>query len=501
MRRLPCLFTIVLLMSAANSSAALTNLALSGTATASSEGYGAIAADAKDGNRNGNFGVGSVFHTLNETGPSWWQVVLPGARYLDHVRIFNRVDAIQGSAGNFRILARLAGNVVFNQVFLPAAATDNNGSRAWGTSALRGIRADTVRIERVSNANPAAADFLTFAECEVWGSSTPLIGLIAPLSVTGSPAGSGTAIADANDGDINGNYAAAGVPIYHSAAQGVGQFWEADLGADTLVKSVLIFNRCEAAGTTNVRVKLINSAGTTTWTQDVNIGLGTATPFNFGFEVEPNVGGRRVRVETLANEFLMLAEVQTFGSPLIIVPPVVENVMATGITGSTAQTGVNLTASGFAPCALKLYYGPTDGGTTAAGWANVADLGSQSAAALYPQALTGLTQNTAYFMRAFAQNSAGTDWANATATFSTPLAIPATLELLPAFGITGRTALVNGRITATGFDPPQVTLYWGATDGGTTPASWSFNAALGTQPGAALNDQLAGVVPPSVAPQ
>ncbi len=476
--------TFLFLLSATLTRAALANLALSGTATASSEGYGAIAADANDGNRNGTFGAGSVFHTQNETGPSWWQVVLPGTRYLDHVRIFNRVDAIQGSVGNFRIIAKAAGVETFNQVFLATGATDNNNSRAWGTSALRGIQADTVRIERVSNANPAAANFLTFAECEVWGSTTPLIGLIAPLSVTGSAAGSGTALGDANDGDINGNYAAAGVPIYHSAAQGVGQFWEADLGADTLVKSVLLFNRCEAAGTTNVRVKLINSGGATTWTQDVNIGLGAATPFNFGFEIEPNVGGRRVRVETLVNEFLMLAEVQTFGSPLIIVPPVVENVAATGITGSTAQTGVNLTASGFAPCSLKLYYGPADGGTTAASWANVADLGSQTVAAVYPQTLMGLTQNTAYFMRAFAQNSAGPDWANATATFSTPLAIPATLELLPAFGITGHTALVNGRITATGFDPPQVTLYWGATDGGTTPASWSFNAALGTQSGA-----------------
>ena len=481
MRRILSHLAVLLLMSAAFSKAALTNLALSGTATASSEGYGAIAADGNDGNRNGTFGAGSVFHTLNEAGPSWWQVVLPGNRYLDHVRIFNRVDAIQGSVGNFRIIAKKAGVETFNQVFLPTAATDNNTSRAWGTSALRGVQADTVRVERVSNSNPAAANFLTFAECEVWGGTAPLTGLLTPLSVTGSPAGSGTALGDANDGDINGNFAAAGSPTYLSAAQGVGQFWEADLGADTLVKSVLLFNRCEVAGTTNVRVKLVNSSGATTWTQDLNIGLGAATPFNFGFEIEPNVGGRRVRVETLGNEFLMLAEVQTFGSPLTIVPPVVENVAASGITGSAAQTGANLMTTGFAPCALKLYYGPANGGTTAASWANVVDIGTQSAAAVYPYTLTGLTPNTPYFFRAYAQNSAGFDWADATATFSTPNVIPATLELQPAFGITANTALVNGRVTATGFDPPQVTLYWGATDGGTLPANWSFNTTLGTQ--------------------
>src|SRR5687768_2314291 len=77
--------------------AGLTNLARSGTASASSEGYGAVAADGNDGNRNGTFGAGSVFHTQNEAVNSWWQVVLPGPGYLDHVRIFNRVDAVQES--------------------------------------------------------------------------------------------------------------------------------------------------------------------------------------------------------------------------------------------------------------------------------------------------------------------------------------------------------------------------------------------------------------------
>ena len=165
---LPSRFIVLLLLSLP-ARAALTNLAPSGTPSASSEGYESISADGIDGNRNGTFGNGSVFHTLNETGPSWWQVTFPGVRYLDHVRIFNRVDAIQGSVGNFRIIAKNGATEVFNQVFLPSNATDNNNCRAWGTSALRGVQATSVRIERVSNANPAAANFLTFAECEVWG--------------------------------------------------------------------------------------------------------------------------------------------------------------------------------------------------------------------------------------------------------------------------------------------------------------------------------------------
>lgn len=77
--------------------AALTNVALTGTASSSSQGYGTVAADGNDGNRDGIYANGSVFHANNESIQSFWQVQLAGVRYLDHVRIFNRTDAVQGS--------------------------------------------------------------------------------------------------------------------------------------------------------------------------------------------------------------------------------------------------------------------------------------------------------------------------------------------------------------------------------------------------------------------
>ena len=491
--RLTILPAVLVLLTTMLTRAALTNLAPSGTASSSSIGYGAIASDGNDGNRNGTFGAGSVFHTLNESIASWWQVVLPGPRYLDHVRIFNRVDAVQGSVANFRLTATKGGVEVFNQTFLPTTAADASNSRAWGTSSMRGVLADTIRIQRLSNATPAV-NFLTFAEFEVWGSTAPLTPQITPVSVTGSPAGSGTAVTDANDGDINGNYSAPGVPIYQSATAGAGQFWEMDLGTDVLVQSVLLFNRCESNGTQNVRLKVINGSGTTVWSQDVNIGLGAATPFSYGFEVAPNLGGRKVRVETIGSEFLMLAEVQAFGTVLTVNPPVVENVAATGITATTAQTGVDLQSTGFAPVTLKLYYGPADGGTVAAAWASVASPGTQTTAALYPVTLTGLTPDTTYFFRAYGENLAGSDWAGSSFVFPTPSVTPPALELLPAIGITGYTALVNGRVTNTGFDTPQVTLFWGPADGGTTAANWTFNTPLGLQ-NTAFGQLLTSLIP------
>lgn len=480
--RVALLSLVTVLLTCFSVRAALTNVAPSGTSSASSSGYGTIPADGNDNNRNGNFAAGSVFHTLNETGPSYWQVVLPGSRYLDHVRIFNRVDAVQGSVANFRLTATKAGLEVFNQVFLASGATDNNNARAWGTSALRGVQADTIRIQRVSNTSPAV-DFLTFAECEVWGTTAAPAGQLTPVSITGSAGGFGTSLNDAADGDINGNYSAAGTPLYHSAMAAVGQFWEMDLGTDVLVKSVLLFNRTDASGTSTIRVKVINAAGTAVSSQDVNIAMGTATPFKFGFEIEPNIGGRKVRIETLAAEFLMLAEVQAFGDILTILPPAVANIAAAGITATTAQTGVNLQSTGFAPAALKLYYGPADGGTNPAAWASFSDLGTQTTAGSYPATLSGLAPGTVYYYRAFGQNSAGGTWAGSTLSFSTPNATPPALELLPAIGATGRTALINGRVSATGFDTPVVTLFWGPTDGGTVPANWVYSVSLGTQAG------------------
>jgi hypothetical protein len=462
--------------------AALVNLARSGTAAASSDGYGSIASDGNDGNRNGTFSVGSVFHTLNETGPSWWQVTLPAGSVLDHVRIFNRSDAVQGSVGNFRIVAQRGGVEVFNQVFLAAAATDMGNAKAWGTSALRGVQADLLRLERVSNAAPAV-NFLTFAELEVWGTAGVREPLITPVSIAASPAGSGTAAGDAHDGDIHGALGAAGSPVYRSAAAGIGQFWEADLGTDMRVASILLFNRIDGADTSNVRVRLVDGAGTTVWSQTVTMAVGSVTPFRYGAEVEPNLVGRKVRVETIAGEFLSLAEVQTFGTPLAILPPVVANAEPVGIGATGATAGAVLETAGFAPTRLRLYHGPADGGSDPAAWAASADLGVQTGPGIYPFVLSGLPVATPYFYRAYAENEAGSDWADASVRLVTLEVSRAAVLLQPAFGVTGHTALLNGMVTFTGNDAPVVRLHWGTVDGGDDAAAWERVVDMGVQTG------------------
>ncbi len=109
-------------------------------------------------------------------------------------------------------------------------------------------------------------------------------------------------------------------------------------------------------------------------------------------------------------------------------PPIVENVAATAISATSATLNSILLAGAISGTNVKIYYGTMDGGTNAAYWQNVADLGTQTGAA--STAVSSLAPDTLYYFRAFAQNALGADWADATATFTKPIAFHI-MEVLP----------------------------------------------------------------------
>jgi len=166
---------------------------------------------------------------------------------------------------------------------------------------------------------------------------------------------------------------------------------------------------------------------------------------------------------------------QTFTTQML--PPTVANAPATNVGPSSAVLGGTiLTTGGRAPVA-KIYYGTTDGGTVEGNWAGVLDLGQESGA--FSGTVTGLQSGALYYFRAAGTNLGGTGWAAASGTFTTGSASPATILTLAATNVDLTDANLNCDVTATGGDIPSVTIYYGTTDGGTTPGAWTSSVSLG----------------------
>lgn len=355
---------------AAVSQAAPVNLAPAGTITASSSGYGSAPADIIDGNRDGNFANGSVWHTTSPDAAPWVEVDLGADFYLDRVMLWPRTDVVQGTVKDLRVkVTSAAGSVVFNQTFLPGQAAGN----PWGTTALRGMRGRKVLIERTDS--PANPNFMTFAELEIHGQTNPIpqnLALNNPRTAV-SPGAHGTPVNAGNDGIIDGDYAHTGRPIYHSGVTAVGDYYDIDLSNGTAVNQtvdlVRLFNRTDFTNNSFLKLTLRDTAGTQVWTQTVNVARETVVSGGRQYDITADVPGtvqaRNARVETVGNEPLVFAELEVFGPEQDITPPaqvsvdppagelVAELYQAT-VAFSEDVTGVHaadLTVNG-APCVL-----------------------------------------------------------------------------------------------------------------------------------------------------
>jgi len=65
-----------------------------------------------------------------------------------------------------------------------------------------------------------------------------------------------------------------------------------------------------------------------------------------------------------------------------------------------------------------------------------------------------------------------------------PAIHPPSIQLTTVTAITTVSAILGGAVTDTGGEAPQVTAYWGESDGGTDPLAWAQSANLGIQSGA-----------------
>ena len=168
-------------------------------------------------------------------------------------------------------------------------------------------------------------------------------------------------------------------------------------------------------------------------------------------------------------------------------PPTVINSGAADIAPNSATLGGEVTDTGGGNTSVTLYWGDNDAGTTAGSWDNSINLGRQGGA--FSSGITGLTPSATYYFRCFASNSAGDSWASSSASFSTgdPPDPPAVANN-PATGIAFIEADLNGTVTDTGGETPNITIYYGDNDGGTTPGAWDDGVSLGAQSGAFTTD-------------
>ena len=293
------------------------------TATATGADFGASISDAIDGNRDGNFGDGSVFYENAAAPPLFYQVDLGTSAYIDRVQLLRRTDADQGVFGNMRLSilqddgSGNPGAVAFSHDYQTGGFTEGSwGTVDPGASAPGGAFGRFVRLERLDNNY-----WLTFSEFEVIGAHTPLkftesnnIVLGKPVT-TSSPPGYGALITSGNDGNIVADFNDSARPVFHTTDFGAGQYWQVDLGKTMSLDFAELFTRSDNFTTTEFKISVLDSSLATVGSVIVDPADPKGATGDFDHTVDlSGLTGRYLRVETTRTEYLSFAELRAFAA-------------------------------------------------------------------------------------------------------------------------------------------------------------------------------------------
>jgi hypothetical protein len=307
----------------------MTNLAAGKTATATRSDYGGTPEKGVDGNRDGNFGNGSVFYenadpTAGATS-YFYQVDLGQNNYVNRIQFLPRTDADQNIFGNFN-LSLYPDDGTGNPAAIPSFSQNYNASYFGnsfatadpGAAAPGGANGRFARITRLDNNY-----WITFAEMEVIGSAGPLqyteannLAAGKPVTTTSAP-GFGALIISGNDGNISGDFNDPARPVYHSSNHSVGEYWQVDLGADTPLSYAELFARAgkDNNSTSQFDVQVFDSSMTLVDSVIVNNSDVNGPTPGYDHTVDlSGVTGRYIRVATTSDSYLAFAELQAFAA-------------------------------------------------------------------------------------------------------------------------------------------------------------------------------------------
>lgn len=283
------------------------------TAIQSSVAFGGIAGRAVDGNRRGSvYANGSVTHTANENEP-WWQVDLSMDYELNEISIWNRQDCCAERLSNFYVFVSsedmrdmsladlLADQSVWRHHHRPAVAANGNLIIPAPTTGR------FVRVQKVG------AGFLSLAEVRVYGAN-----IAEGKSAAQSSTFGGAAASRAVDGNTNGNFNERSVS--HTQAENQ-PWWQVDLGAQTNIGKIKLFNRRDCCGErlshfyvfvseSDMSGRSLSSlvADPRVWKSFEVAGVGAH------YLVAGQSKGRYVRVQNNTSNILHLAEVAVYGA-------------------------------------------------------------------------------------------------------------------------------------------------------------------------------------------
>ena len=131
--------------------------------------------------------------------------------------------------------------------------------------------------------------------------------------------------------------------------------------------------------------------------------------------------------------------------------PTVTSTAASSVQATSASFNGNVTSTGGDSPIIRVYYGTSDGGSTATSWSKVKEIGRKGQGA-FGEVIGDLIPSTAYHYRMRAYNSADTDgvWASSSQTFTTGSSSLPVVNNGSVLNATGTAATFKAGVTAVG---------------------------------------------------